>query len=163
MSLTKELAALFRRDLSRLIQQIEAFPDGEVLWHTHPAITNSAGNLVLHLEGNLREYIGRQLGNIPYSRKRELEFSSKGISREELARRIAELKVTIPSVIEGLSSEQIEAEYPEIVLQRGTSTREFLIHLHGHLNWHMGEIDYLRRILTDGKAVDAAGLEPVSR
>lgn len=163
MTLANELAALFRRDLSRLIQQIESYPNDEMVWHTHPAITNSAGNLVLHLEGNLREYIGRQLGNISYSRKRELEFSSKGISREELIRRVAELKVSVPLVIEKLSPEQFELEYPEIVLQRATSTREFLIHLHGHLNWHMGEIDYLRRILTDGKAVNAAGLEPVSR
>ncbi len=163
MTLAKELAALFRRDLSRLIQQIEAYPNDEMVWHTHPAITNSAGNLVLHLEGNLREYVGRQLGNIPYSRNRELEFSSMGLSREELVRRVGELKVSIPSAIEGLSPEQFEMEYPEIVLQRATSTREFLIHLHGHLNWHMGEIDYLRRILTDGKAVTAAGLEPVSR
>ena len=53
MSIAKELAALFRRDLSRLIQQIEAYPNDEIVWHTHPAITNSAGNLVLHLEGNL--------------------------------------------------------------------------------------------------------------
>ena len=163
MSVAKELAALLRRELSRLIQQIEAYPNDELVWHTHPAITNSAGNLVLHLEGNLREYIGRQLGMIPYSRRRELEFSSKGILREELVRRVAELKVSIPSFIEGLSPEQFEMEYPEIVLQRATSTREFLIHLHGHLNWHMGEIDYLRRILTDGKALNAVGLEPVSK
>jgi hypothetical protein len=111
MSVAKELAALFRRDLSRLIQQIEAYPNDEMVWHTHPAITNSAGNLVLHLEGNLREYIGRQLGMIPYSRRRELEFSSKGILREELVRRVADLKVSIPSVIEGLSPEQFEVEY----------------------------------------------------
>jgi hypothetical protein len=162
MSIAKELGALYRRDLTRLIQQIEAYPNDATLWQTHPAITNSAGNLVLHLEGNLREYIGRQLGNIPYTRKRELEFSSRGISQEELLRRVAELKVTIPSVIERLSPEQFEMEYPEIVLQRATSTHEFVIHLHGHLNWHMGEIDYLRRILTNGKAVNAAGLEPVS-
>jgi hypothetical protein len=163
MSIAKELGALYRRDLTRLTQQIEAYPNDEMVWHTHPAVTNSAGNLVLHLEGNLRKYIGRQLGKIPYSRKRELEFSSKGISREELVRRVAELKVSIPSVIEALSPEQFEMEYPEIVLQRATSTREFLIHLHGHLNWHMGEIDYLRRILTDGKAVNAAGLEAMSK
>ena len=50
MSIAKELAALYRRDLTRLIQQIEAYPNDEMVWHTHPAITNSAGNLVLHLK-----------------------------------------------------------------------------------------------------------------
>ena len=54
-----------------------------------------------------------------------------------------------------LSSPELEAEYPEIVLERATSTQELLIHLYGHLNWHLGQIDYLRRIITDGTAVKA--------
>ena len=78
MSLARNLALLFRRDLSRLIQQIDAFPDDETLWLRLPGITNSAGNLALHIEGNLREYIGRQIGKLPYDRMRDLEFSSKG-------------------------------------------------------------------------------------
>lgn len=163
MSIAQELSSLFRRDLSRLLKQIEAFPDDETLWHTRPEVTNSAGNLTLHIEGNLREFIGRQLGKIDYSRTRDLEFSSKGVSRQELIKRVAELKLAIPSVIAGLSSPELEAEYPEIVLERATSTQELLIHLYGHLNWHLGQIDYLRRIITDGTAVKAVGLEPVSK
>lgn len=50
-------------------------------------------------------------------------------------------------VIENLSEEQLEMEYPEVVLEAATSTREFLIHLYGHLNWHLGQVNYLRRIL----------------
>lgn len=146
MSLTTNLSTLFARDLSRLIQQIESFPNEESLWKTLPGITNSAGNLALHLEGNLREYIGRQLGHLPYNRKRDLEFSLKSISRQELADRIADLKHSIPSIISGLSPEQIEAEYPEPVLGAPISTQQFLIHLYGHLNWHLGQIDSLRRI-----------------
>jgi hypothetical protein len=41
----------------------------------------------------------------------------------------------------------MEREYPEVVLEAQMTTREFLIHLHGHLNWHLGQVDYLRRIL----------------
>ena len=108
---------------------------------------NAAGNLALHIEGNLREFVGRQLGNLSYERKRELEFSSKGASRDELCKRLAELRLSIPSVIEGLSAEEMEMEYPEVVLGAATSTQEFLIHLYGHLNWHLGQVDYLRRIL----------------
>jgi hypothetical protein len=147
MSITSELAALFNRDLARLSQQIEAFPTDEALWQTLPGVTNSAGNLALHIEGNLREFVGRQLGNLPYERKRELEFSSKGKSRDELSARLAELRRSIPAIIEELSAEQMEMEYPEVVLGAATSTQEFLIHLYGHLNWHLGQIDYLRRIL----------------
>jgi hypothetical protein len=163
MSVAKELGAMYRRDLTRLTQQIEAFPDDATLWQTHPAVTNSAGNLALHIEGNLREFVGRQLGGNTYTRKRDLEFSSKGVSKQELENRLAELKVLIPSTIEKLSAEQLETQYPQIVFERATSTQELLISLYGHLNWHMGQIDYLRRILTNGKAVKAAGLEALAK
>ena len=73
MSFQTELAALFRRDLTRLIQQLQTFPEGPALYQQAPGVANSAGNLALHLEGNLREFIGRQLGDVPYQRRREQE------------------------------------------------------------------------------------------
>ena len=81
MSITSELAALFSRDLAKLSQQIEAFPTDEALWQTLPGVKNAAGNLALHIEGNLREFVGRQLGDLAYQRKRDLEFSSREGSR----------------------------------------------------------------------------------
>ncbi|HEX5228708.1 MAG TPA: DinB family protein [Bryobacteraceae bacterium] len=158
MGLAADLALLFHRDLPRLLQQIEAFPDDEILWRTCPGVTNPAGNLVLHLEGNLREYIGRQLGGAAYNRKRDLEFSSKGPPKQDLTRRIAELRELIPGIVATLSSEQMQSAYPEVVLEAPLSTQAFLIHLHGHLNWHMGQIDYLRRTLSGHGAIRAAGL-----
>ncbi len=158
MSMPHELAALFRRDLTRLAQEIEAFPDEETLWKTLPGVSNPAGNLALHLEGNLREYIGRQLGQLSYIRKRDLEFSLKGISKNELGTRLAELRQSIPSVIEGLSSEQLEMDYPEVVIGVVTTTQQFLISLYGHLSWHLGQVDYLRRALTGAGAIKLVGL-----
>jgi len=147
MSTTSDLAFLFSRDLAKLGQQIEDFPNDEALWQTLPGVMNSAGNLALHIEGNLREYVGRQLGNAIYNRNRELEFSLKGMSKNEVGARIAELQRSIPAVIQSLSPEQLETECPEEVLKVATTTQQFLIHLYGHLNWHLGQIDYLRRIL----------------
>jgi uncharacterized damage-inducible protein DinB len=147
MSTANELASLFRRDLGKLDKQIEAFPNNDALWQTVPGVLNSAGNLALHIEGNLREFVGRQLGNLPYQRNRELEFSARGLSKDELSARLAELKESIPTVIAELSAEQMEKEYPQVVLEAAMTTREFLIHLYGHLNWHLGQVDYLRRIL----------------
>jgi len=151
MSTAGDLGFLFSRDLTRLGKQIEAFPNDETLWQTLPGVLNPAGNLALHIEGNLREFVGRQLGQLPYKRNRELEFSLKGMSRGELGARITELRQSIPAVIEALSAEQMEMEYPEVVLEVATTTRQFLIHLYGHLNWHLGQIDYLRRIVVDGR------------
>ena len=156
MSTAKDLASLFRRDLARLGKQIESFPNDEAIWQTLPGVTNAAGNLALHLEGNLREYVGRQLGQIPYNRNRPLEFSAQGLSRHELTTRLMEVRHSIPAVIENLTAGQMEAEYPEVVLNAAMSTREFLIHLYGHLNWHLGQVDYLRRILRETRSAEGA-------
>jgi uncharacterized damage-inducible protein DinB len=147
MTIASELAALFNRDLAKLSKQIEAFPSDEALWQTLPGVTNSGGNLALHIEGNLREFVGRQLGDLPYQRNRPLEFSSKEGSRADLSARLTKLKESIPAVIEGLTAEQLEMEYPQVVLDAAMSTQKFLIHLYGHLNWHLGQVDYLRRLL----------------
>ena len=152
MSITSELAALFSRDLAKLSKQVEDFPTDEALWQTLPGVKNAAGNLALHIEGNLSEFVGRQLGGLPYQRNRPLEFSSKEGSRAELSARLAKLRQSIPAVIEGLTTDQLEREYPEIVLGAATSTQEFLVHLYGHLNWHIGQMDYLRRLLTKDEA-----------
>src|SRR3954451_5500404 len=92
MPFADELADLLDRDLTRLIQQIEAFTDPKTLWQCAPGITNSAGNLALHLEGNLREYVGRIVGGVSYQRVRDLEFSRKNLTAADLASRIEETR-----------------------------------------------------------------------
>jgi len=148
MSITHELAALFRRDLAKFAKQIKSFPTDELLWQTLLGVINPAGNLALHIEGNLREFVGRQLGGIPYQRNRDLEFSAKEGTRADLSARLAKLSESIPAVIEARNADQLEKEYPRVVLDRPMSIGEFLIHLYGHLNWHLGQVDYLRRLLT---------------
>jgi hypothetical protein len=152
------LAALFARDLTRLIQELQAFPSDETLWQRPAGVKNSAGNLVLHLEGNLREYIGRQLGQIAYRRARDQEFTLTRISRDDLVQRMEQVKGLVAKVVSRLSESDLAAAYPERVLEASLSSHDFLVHLHGHLNFHLGQIDYLRRILTEGSAVAFAGL-----
>jgi len=154
--MSKELAALFARDIERLMQELRAFPDTESIWKTAPGVSNAAGTLALHLEGNLREYIGRQLGQIAYTRNRPLEFSARGLARDEVIARLEAVKASIPAVIAALSNEQLGATYPENVLKTPLSTRQFLMHLLGHLNYHLGQVDYLRRFVTGDAAIDLA-------
>ena len=115
MNLGAELAAIYRRDLKRLGQEVRAFP-ADAIWIKPPEVNNSAGNLVLHLEGNLREYIGRQLGGIPYQRSRDREFSRSDVSVEELGARVDSLAELIPGVLSGLSGADLASLYPENVL-----------------------------------------------
>ena len=154
MAIHSELISLFTRDLRRVAQEIEAFPNDESLWQTAPGVTNSAGNLALHLEGNLREYIGRQLGGIAYTRQRPLEFSITALTRAEVAARIDAVRETI---IPSLASADLDAHFPEDVLGLPLTARQFVLHLLGHLNYHLGQIDYLRRMNTGDGAIPLAG------
>src|SRR5262245_35100393 len=99
--LATELADLYTRDLTRLIQELQAFPDTASLWKTAPGVTNAAGTLALHLEGGLRHFIGWRLGKIEYTRDRPLEFSARGVERGEVIARLEAVKASIPKVIAG--------------------------------------------------------------
>ena len=154
VSLAIDLAALFRRDLTRLAQELRAFPDDGPLWVKPPGIHNSIGTLVLHLEANLRDYIGLQLGGVPYTRERDREFSQAGLSLDELRARIDSLASMIPEVLAVLSETDLGEMYSKKAWSTPVSMAQFLIHLHGHLNYHLGQIDYLRRILTPTGAIE---------
>lgn len=144
---SSELAALFRRDLARLGRQLDALDDAR-LWQVLPGVTNSAGNLLLHLNGNLREYVGRQIGGVPYVRDRPREFAAKDVPRAELTAALTELASLIPGVIERVTEARWNDTFPENVLGEPLTNRQFVVHLYGHLNYHLGQIDYLRRVLT---------------
>jgi hypothetical protein len=157
--LAAELAALYTRDLTRLVQELSAFPDTATLWQTRAGISNAAGNLALHLEGNLREFVGRQLGRNEFVRDRPREFSDSGIEKAELIKRLSAVRDEIPLVIAGLSDDDLAADYPVIYGGMTLPTRQMLIHLEGHLSYHLGQIDYLRRLLTGDGAISLAELQ----
>ncbi|MES2456338.1 MAG: DinB family protein [Bacteroidota bacterium] len=111
------------------------------------SILNSAGNLCLHLIGNLNTYIGDQLGKTLYIRNREAEFSLKNTPRKEL---IAQLESTITMISETfdqISDEQLNDIYPGETPLKESTTHHFLVHLAMHLAYHLGQINYHRRLL----------------
>ena len=140
---------LFDRNLRRLAQQIDAFPEEEALWITGDGITNSAGNLCLHLLGNLNEYIGRQLGHLDYNRHREAEFSTRYIAKTTLLAGIAETRVRLNNTFSKLTDGQLEALYPTDVVGHSATIHYLLVHLSDHLMYHLGQIDYHRRLLAN--------------
>ena len=143
------LKLLFERDLKRLKSEIESYKDEKNLWRTEMDIANSAGNLCLHLIGNLNSFIGAQLGRTNYIRYRELEFSSKDISRTELVKKIDETIAVVDKALDILTDDQMTNEYPILVFEQKTSTEYFLVHLATHLAYHLGQINYHRRLLDD--------------
>lgn len=141
------LKALFRRDLERLRQEINSYKDETKLWHIEKGIANSAGNLCLHLVGNLNTYLGAELGKTGYVRHRELEFSLKNVPKAELLTKIENTIKVVEEVLNNVTDEQLQQEYPISVFDEKTSTEYFLVHLTTHLSYHLGQINYHRRLL----------------
>jgi len=143
------LKLLFERDLKRLRSEIESYKNEKNLWRTEIDIANSAGNLCLHLIGNLNSFIGAQLGKTNYIRHRELEFSSKDISRKELVKQIDDTITMVEKTLDKLTDDQMTNEYPILVFKQKTSTEYFLVHLTTHLAYHLGQINFHRRLLDE--------------
>ncbi len=141
------LTQLFNRDLDKLIVEIQNFDRQENLWKVKGNITNSAGNLCLHLIGNLNYFIGTIIGNTGYTRDRESEFKDKNIDREVLVKMILETKSGIINSLETINSDKSKDNYPINVFGEEMTNEFFLIHLISHLNYHLGQINYLRRFL----------------
>ena len=143
----EEIIKLYERDLQRLQNEIAAFTHPEHLWQTTGQVKNSAGNLALHLAGNLSTYIGKNLGGKPYERNREAEFSLKNVSQQELLNQIAAVEIVVRTTLQALKPDDLNQTYPEEVLGYKMTTGYFLMHLLAHLSYHLGQINYLRRIL----------------
>ena len=141
------LTTLFDRDLERLKQEIEAYQDEQALWRIAPGIHNSAGNLCLHLLGNLNTYIGAELGRIGYVRNRDLEFSAKDVPRADLLAGIDATRRIVAAALTSLPPEQLARDYPLLVFEAPTSLAYLLVHLTTHLTYHLGQINYHRRLL----------------
>ena len=143
------LKILFTRDLNRLKKEVELYNNENNLWKVEKNIANSAGNLCLHLLGNLNTYIGKEIGKTNYVRNRELEFSLKNVSRTELLDKIDETIKVINKSLDKLDESILKNEYPILVLEVKTSTEHFLIHLTTHLSYHLGQINYHRRLIDE--------------
>lgn len=143
-SITKVL----NRDLDLLEKEINLYSNEEKLWTLKGEIKNTAGNLCMHLCGNLQHFVGTTLGKTDYKRNREFEFSGKNVPRNELLVEIQKTKETINQVVPNLVQSDLDKDYPiQVFANQTVSTQLFLIHLAGHLNYHLGQINYHRRIL----------------
>jgi 23S rRNA maturation-related 3'-5' exoribonuclease YhaM len=145
--LIETLKSLFTRDLNKLKLEIESYQDESKIWAIDKNISNSAGNLCLHLMGNINTYIGAQLGKTGYIRNRPLEFSLKDIPKSELIHKIEQTIVMVNTVFDSLTEADLEAIYPEIVFEKEMTTGYFLVHLSTHLAYHLGQINYHRRFI----------------
>lgn len=145
--MTNDLLPLFERDVEKLIAELELFESEAALWVVKAGVSNAAGHLALHIVGNVNHFIGVKLGGTDFQRDRPAEFASRAIPRAELIAQLRHTKTTLNAVLGELNETKLEENYPEEVLGYAMTTRYFLIHLYGHLNYHLGQVNYLRRVL----------------
>ncbi|MGL4631161.1 MAG: DUF1572 family protein [Leadbetterella sp.] len=141
------LLSLFQRDLNSLINELNLYKEEINIWKIENNISNSAGNLTLHLIGNLNTYIGKEIGKTNYVRNRELEFSQKNVSRLELIEKLNHTITVIKQALNSLTEEDLKNEYPILVFSEMTTTEYLLVHLTTHLTYHLGQINYHRRLI----------------
>ena len=144
--LIETLKSLFNRDLNKLKVEIELYENENQIWLIDKNISNSAGNLCLHLIGNINTYIGAELGKTGYIRDRPLEFSLKDIPRSELINKINNTILVVNNTLDRLTENDLETIYPQIVFEKEMTTGFFLVHLATHLAYHLGQINYHRRL-----------------
>jgi len=147
--MNKHINRLLTRDLNKLIEEIKAYPNEADLWIVEKSINNSAGTLALHLVGNLNHFIGHILGGTDYKRDREFEFSGTAVPREEIIEQVEQTIVMINTVIPSLSKERMDQTF-EFDFLGEQSTSFYVMHFVTHLSYHLGQINYHRRLLASG-------------
>ena len=145
--LNNVLANFYERDIRKLIEEINLFKNEENIWKTEGSVKNSCGNLVLHIIGGMNYIIGAALTQTKYVRNRDQEFIQKNVERKELIAKLEELITMINQTLNSLTREQMENDFPVFFDKPKTSVSYVLVQLLAHLNYHLGQVNYLRRIL----------------
>ncbi|MEN9686126.1 MAG: hypothetical protein RLZZ28_1912 [Bacteroidota bacterium] len=142
----ENLALLFEKDMRKLQKEINSYSSEANLWLAGNGITNAGGNLCLHLLGNLQHYIGLQIGGFAYTRNRPLEFSDKNVPITVINELIEHTIQVVTAALKNMPESSLDTDYPENVLGESMTHEYFLLHLLAHLNYHLGQINYHRRL-----------------
>ena len=153
-SMLDHFRRVFLRDIDTLRREVELYPDDLAPWKEVPGLPNTGGTLAVHLVGNLRHYVGAQLGKTGYVRDREGEFSVRGLSRQAILQLVAAARREVGDALVRLDPSALEAPFPAPILGQSLPAGLFLLHLAAHLSFHTGQIDYHRRAVT-GASVSA--------
>jgi hypothetical protein len=158
------LRLVLTRELAAFAEELALFPEEHQIWSTLPGVFNSAGNLALHVCGNLQHFVGATLGSTGYVRDRPLEFSARGLPRATVIAEIERTMQVVNLVLPKLTGEALAAEYPDVLGGLRVPTGLFLLHLSSHLVFHVGQAGYLRRIITgESRSSSAIAMSALSQ
>jgi len=141
------------RDLDSLAAQVTAYPTDADLWRPLAGVVNTGGTLALHLVGNMRHFVGMHLGGTAYVRDRDHEFAAREVPRSEIAAEIAAARVEVDQALRALTESDLVREFPQAVGGATLSTGQLLVHLATHFAYHLGQLDYHRRLVTGAESL----------
>lgn len=152
MNTVADIRLLLERDVDSFIREVERFDSDDQLWHMLPGVTNTAGNLAVHVAGNLQHFIGARLGATGYVRDREREFQQRSGTRADVVRELIAAREAVVSTLTQLDETRIDLPMPGAPNNLTIPTGRFLLHLVAHTAFHLGQAGYLRRILAGENA-----------
>lgn len=156
MELADQLRDLFIEDVKvrffdesfPRIRQCLSLLNEEQIWHRPNGNSNSIGNLVLHLEGNIRQWLISGIGSAKDERERDLEFSEKGpLATDHLINRLDELEKDALPILEKINKEDLILN--KTIQGFETNVTSVLIHITEHLSYHTGQIAFYTKLLKD--------------
>jgi hypothetical protein len=151
--------AVMVRDLRALRREIAAYPDDADLWRLVPGVTNSGGTLALHLTGNVQHFVGAVLGRTGYVRDRDAEFARRNASRADLLAEVDRAIAAVDAGLARLDQAALDRDYPLPILGKTFRTGDYLVHLATHFTYHLGQLDYHRRLVT-GQGATVGAVSP---
>jgi len=144
----QQATTLFEQRVAEIERATTNIPDGRLFVPVAPG-TNSVGNLVLHLSGNLRTLVGRVAGGIHYERDRDYEFAATGMPRDALMKSF----LTAVDVTRSVLAKVDAAKWCESIAEPGVTpfakeTRgDHVLRALEHFGYHAGQIVLISKIL----------------
>ena len=143
-----EASRVFLREdyLPKLLHCMEGLSEEDLWWRPNE-VSNSIGNLVLHLCGNIRQWIVSSIGGVEFKRDRDGEFAARGpIPRAELIEALKQAVAEVDAVLARLDSRRL---LDRLMIQKyDVSTMQAVYHVVEHFGYHLGQILYIYKMRT---------------
>ena len=152
VGLLEDFKVLYLRDIATLERELDLYPDDASVWIERPGLPNPAGSLVLHLAGSLQHFFGATFGKTGYQRDREAEFTQRHVSRSDLKHELSRARQAVIAAFENLTEDRLTQVFPVQFADAPFSIRLTLLQFLGHLAYHLGQMDYHRRVVTGNGA-----------
>lgn len=157
--LLEDLEMLYLREVATLERELDLYPDDKSVWKELSGLPNPAGTLFLHLAGSLQYFFGAVLGKSGYVRDRAAEFSKRDVPRSEIRQELARARQGVKAGFANLTEAHLKQVFPVQYAGAEVLTQLTLLQFLTHLAYHLGQIDYHRRVVT-GESTSAGAISP---